>query len=294
MTLIRLVEEGLLDLFSKGRLFGTTHTCIGQEAIAVGVLSHLKASDIVVSNHRCHGHYIAFTDDAEGLMLEVMGRQGGVCNGKGGSQHLCTGQFFSNGILGGMVPGAVGMALAEKRMGKDTVVVVFLGDGALGEGLVYESLNLASLWKAPVLFVVEHNQYAQSTPTRFQMAGTVAGRFAAFGIPHAELNTNDVTVIHESAGEAVGRVRASGSPECLILHTYRLSPHSKGDDFRDPAEIAHWRENDPLKLSAAQLEAEVASRIEAECQTRVQQAIKAASAAPFPEASEDNLSEYTS
>jgi len=196
-------------------------------------------------------------------------------------------------FLAGWVPGAVGMALAEKRMGKDTVVVVFLGDGALGEGLVYESLNLASLWKAPVLFVVEHNQYAQSAPTRFQMAGTVAGRFAAFGIPHAELNTNDVTVIHESACEAVGRVRASGSPECLILHTYRLSPHSKGDDFRDPAEIAHWRENDPLKLSAAQLEAEVASRIEAECQTRVQQAIEAASAAPFPEASEDNLSEYT-
>ena len=293
MALIRLVEEGLLALFSEGRLFGTTHTCIGQEASAVGVLSHLKPSDIVVSNHRCHGHYIAFTDDAEGLMLEVMGRQGGVCNGKGGSQHLCTGQFFSNGILGGMVPSAVGMALAEKRMGRDALAVVFLGDGALGEGLVYESLNLASLWKVPVLFVVEHNQYAQSTPTRLQMAGTVAGRFEAFGIPQTEVNTNDVTVIHETAGQVLERVRASQSPECLILHTYRLSPHSKGDDFRDPTEIERWRENDPLKLTTAKLGAEVASRIDAECRTRVQRAIEVAGAAPFPEVSEDNLGEYT-
>ena len=162
MFFIRRFEETLLDLFSLGKLVGTTHTYIGQEANAVGIIDHLDpAVDVVFSNHRCHGHYLAFADDPFGLMCEVMGKGPGVCGGKGGSQHLCRGNFYSNGVLGSIVPVATGIALAEKKKGSGAVSTVFLGDGTLGEGVTYESLNIASLWKLPVLFVVENNHYAQ-------------------------------------------------------------------------------------------------------------------------------------
>src|SRR5215204_416232 len=166
MYLIRRFEETLLGLFSEGKIAGTTHTYIGQEANAVGVIAHLEQKrDVVVSNHRCHGHYLAFTGDVDGLLREVMGREGGVCGGKGGSQHLWSGNFFSNGVLGSTVPVAAGMALAERERGSDAVTTAFIGDGTLGQGVVYETLNLASLWRLPLLFVLENNSYAQSTPS---------------------------------------------------------------------------------------------------------------------------------
>src|SRR3989337_2518710 len=183
MYFIRRFEETLLDLFGQGKLVGTTHTYIGQEADAVGVISHLDPErDVVFSNHRCHGHYLAFADDPFGLMCEVMGKGPGVCGGKGGSQHLCRGNFYSNGVLGSIVPVATGIALAEKKKGSGAVSTVFLGDGTLGEGVSYESLNMASLWRLPVLFVVENNRYAQTTPIALNLAGEIAPRFRAFGI----------------------------------------------------------------------------------------------------------------
>ena len=195
MFFIRRFEETLLDLFSLGKLVGTTHTYIGQEANAIGVIDHLDPDvDTVFSNHRCHGHYLAFTDDAFGLLCEVMGKAPGVCGGKGGSQHLCKGNFYSNGVLGSIVPVATGIALAEKRKGTGAVSTVFLGDGTLGEGVTYESLNIASLWQLPVLFVVENNHYAQSTPVELELAGSIAARGAAFGIETDELDTTDVEV----------------------------------------------------------------------------------------------------
>jgi TPP-dependent pyruvate/acetoin dehydrogenase alpha subunit len=281
MFLIRRVEESLLDLFAAGKLAGTTHTCIGQEANAVGVISHLEhGRDVIVSNHRCHGHYLAFTDDVDGLLREVMGKEGGVCGGKGGSQHLCNEGFYSNGILGSTVPLATGMALAERERGGDAVVVAFLGDGTLGQGVVYESLNIASLWTLPILFVVENNFYAQSTPSRLQVAGELEARGAAFGIGTARLASTDVEEIAALAGTAVDGVRAARRPFFLVLDTYRFSPHSKGDDFRDPAEIEDARRRDPLAIAGARLDGAERAAVEEACEARIEGAIEDADAAP--------------
>jgi TPP-dependent pyruvate/acetoin dehydrogenase alpha subunit len=281
MFFIRRFEEALLDLFAQGKLVGTTHTYIGQEANAVGIIDHLDpARDVVFSNHRCHGHYLAFTNDDFGLLCEVMGKAPGVCGGKGGSQHLCKGNFYSNGVLGSIVPVATGIALAEKKKGTGAVSTVFLGDGTLGEGVTYESLNMASLWKLPVLFVVENNHYAQSTPVELELAGSIAARGAAFGIETAELDTTDVEVIHAAAGHAVERIRETGEPFFLVLHTYRFSPHSKGDDNRDPAEIEKRRERDPLELAGERLEPAQRQEIEDAAEQRLAETVEAAEAAP--------------
>ncbi len=281
MYLIRRFEESLLELFSAGKLVGTTHTYIGQEANAVGVIAHLdRDRDIVVSNHRCHGHYLAFTDDVDGLLREVMGKQGGVCGGKGGSQHLCNGNFYSNGVLGSTVPLATGMALAERERRSGAVTVAFIGDGTLGQGVVYESLNMASLWGLPIVFVVENNSYAQSTPTRLGLAGRIAARAEAFEIETTELDTTDVTEIEEAAGVVVERVRSGGRPAFLVLNTYRFSPHSKGDDYRDPAEIEAARARDPVALAAARIPDQERVAIEESCERRLEYAIGEAEACP--------------
>ena len=277
MRLIRETEERLLQLFSQGKLFGTTHTCIGQEANAVGIISHLDRSDIIFSNHRCHGHYIAYTGDVDGLIAELMGRPEGVCGGLSGSQHLCNGNFYSNGVQGGIVPNAVGIAFAEKAQGKGSVTTVFLGDGTLGEGVVYEAMNIASLWSAPILFVIENNYYAQSTPSHLQIAGSIAGRPTAFGIETVEISTTDVTVVHEAAGELIAKVRSESRPACLIINTYRLAPHSKGDDFRDPREIEEWHGRDPLLIAAGRVSDDAVRAIEEECRAIVDAAVERAS-----------------
>jgi TPP-dependent pyruvate/acetoin dehydrogenase alpha subunit len=281
MFFIRRFEETLLELFSLGKLVGTTHTYIGQEADAVGIIDHLDPErDVVFSNHRCHGHYLAFTDDAFGLLCEVMGKAPGVCGGKGGSQHLCKGNFYSNGVLGSIVPVATGIALAEKESGSGAVSTVFLGDGALGQGVTYESLNMASLWKLPVLFVVENNFYAQSTPVELELAGSIPARGAAFGVETAELDTTDVEEIHDAAGRAIARIRETGTPFFLVLHTYRFSPHSKSDDQRDPAEIEERRKRDPLLVAGARLPDEERQAIEEACERRLAETVEAADAAP--------------
>lgn len=250
---IRLFEERVLDEFSKGRLFGTTHTCIGQEADAVGVIGALRRSDIVFSNHRGHGHYLAHGGSMHALAAELMGRSTGVSGGLGGSQHLHFPGFYSNGIQGGIVPCAVGMALAEKRQNSGAIVAVFLGDGTFGEGVVYESFNIASLWRVPVLFVVENNRYAQTTPLSANFSGNFSLRFKAFDIDIDELDTTDVIAIREAAESIVASVRGMSRPRAMILNTYRFSPHSKGDDVRDPAEIEHYRQFDPIILMRARL-----------------------------------------
>ena len=281
MFFIRRFEETLLDLFAQGKLVGTTHTYIGQEANAVGVIANLEPNlDVVFSNHRCHGHYLAFTDDAFGLLCEVMGKAPGVCGGKGGSQHLCNGNFYSNGVLGSIVPVATGIALAEKQKGTGAVSTVFLGEGALGEGVTYESLNMASLWKLPVLFVVENNHYAQSTPVELELAGAIGPRGAAFGIEVAELDTTDVREVHAAAERAVARVRETSEPYFLVLDTYRFSPHSKGDDNRDPAEIEERRKRDPLTISAVDLDEAERRSIEEDCERRLAETVAAAEEAP--------------
>jgi TPP-dependent pyruvate/acetoin dehydrogenase alpha subunit len=282
MFLIRSFEERLLELFSEGKLFGTTHTSMGQEAIAVGVIAHLDRRDVVFSNHRCHGHYLAYSDDVEGLLAEIMGRENGICGGKGGSQHIHAGNFYTNGVLGGIVPCAAGIALAEKYKGSGAKVVVFIGDGALGEGVIYETFNIAALWSIPILFVVENNFYAQSTPTYLQMAGQLADRPLAFGIQAAQYRPASVEEVYTAAGEAWSFVEQQQRPFCLVFDTYRFGPHSKGDDFRSVEEIAEWRANDPLRRLAEQIDDATRAAIEREVRDRLERAVLECSLAALP------------
>jgi 2-oxoisovalerate dehydrogenase E1 component len=278
--LIRQTEQALLDLFAKGELFGTVHTCIGQEWTGVAVAAHLRDGDVVVSNHRCHGHYIAATDDVEGLIAEVMGRQTGVCGGRGGSQHLCAKGFFSNGIQGGMVSVAAGIALALKQASKDNIAVAFIGDGTLGEGAIYEAFNIISKWQLPVLIVLENNFYAQSTFQQQTLAGDIVARPASFGIATLEGNTWQPQDLLNKTNQAFEQVRTTRGPCFLRVDTYRLMAHSKGDDTRDPKEVQkHWQ-RDPLTLYLESRTNEAAS-MQRLAQERIAAAIAAARQSPF-------------
>lgn len=283
MLLIRRFEERVLSLFSEGSLYGTTHACIGQEAVSVGLFSHLGPQDVVFSNHRCHGHYLLHQDDPEGLLAELMGRSTGPCAGRGGSQHLHRGNFYSNGVQGGIVPNALGLAMAGSLLGKPGLTVVFLGDGTLGEGQVYESFNLAALWKLPVLFVVENNFWAQSTHSGVQLAGRIADRPRAFGIPTEEIASHDVLLTRERSGPVVEAVRRGEGPRALVFHTFRLCPHSRSDDARPESCIAPWRPHDPLLLASQALEPAWLEAAESRVAERLARAEQLALAAPFAE-----------
>lgn len=280
MLRIRRFEETVLEMFPRGLIYGTTHTYIGQEAIAVGVLATKDLGDVVVSNHRCHGHFLAYGGPMHALAAELMGRETGVCGGRGGSQHVKWKDFYANGILGGTIPLAVGMAFAEKVNQSGNICYAFMGDGTLGEGVVYESLNMASLWNLPVVFVLENNRYAQSTPIHAHLAGGISARFRAFGIPALECEASDVDAVYNTAREVVSEVRVGEGPRALILHTYRFAPHSKGDDTRDPEEIASFREKDPLRALEAQLDPEALQAITAEIEEEVTRAYQRAEQDP--------------
>jgi 2-oxoisovalerate dehydrogenase E1 component len=245
---IRKFEEMLLDLFDQGLLSGTTHTSIGQEAIPVALMGNLGEEDVVFSNHRCHGHYLAYGGNPEILLAEIMGKEEGLNGGRGGSQHLCYKNFHSNGIQGGIVGNSLGAALAEKFKGKENIVVVFLGDGTLGEGIVYESLNIAALWSLPVLFLMENNLYAQSTPIEKGLSGSIPLRAEAFGIHYNETNSRDPLILDSLLKEDIAFVRNQQRPFFQMVYTYRLSAHSKGDDDRDKSEIEEYRKIDSLSL----------------------------------------------
>ena len=219
------------------------------------MLSQLSEGDIVFSNHRCHGHFLAYGGDPFALFAELMGKPQGVSGGRGGSQHLQWRNFYSNGVQGGIVPVATGMALAEKARGSQAVVVAFLGDGTLGEGVLYEALNLAGLWSLPVLFVVENNRIAQTTPVELALAGDIGARFRAFGLDVDELDSSDVNEIVPVAARALAQIRQSNRPNALVLHTARFGPHSKGDDTRPVQAVERlWAERDPIVLQAGRLQ----------------------------------------
>lgn len=280
---IRRFEETVLTNFPRNIFFGTTHTYLGQEADAVGVLDHLKEQDIVFSNHRCHGHYLAYGGDPRALFAELMGRATGVCGGRGGSQHLHWNNFYSNGVLGGILPIATGIALAEKYKQSGAVTIAFLGDGTLGEGVIYEAFNMASLWKVPILYVLENNHIAQTTGIELSLAGDIAGRFRAFDIPSQELDTSDVLEILPIAGKLLSKVRQEKSPYALILNTHRFGPHSKGDDTRNPELINQLRrERDPLLIHGIRLDSLKKSSIEAEVDDEIKIAYEKACNDPFP------------
>ncbi len=250
--LLRTVEESLLRLFAEGKVAGTTHTCIGQEMAAITLADSLdRERDIVFSNHRCHGHYLAWTGDVEGLIAEVMGKKTGVCGGIGGSQHLCAPGFFSNGIQGGIVPVAAGLAMAAKLRASGGIVAVCIGDGTLGEGVVYETFNIVSKWQLPLLVVLENNRVAQSTSQSETLAGDIEARAAAFGIQTYRGDTWDYAALGTVMKRAVDAVRETCGPAFVRVDTYRLAAHSKSDDDRDPAEIASHAKRDPLNVHLA-------------------------------------------
>ncbi|MBA4320609.1 MAG: pyruvate dehydrogenase [Flavobacterium sp.] len=245
---IRFTENKLLELFSLGKLFGTIHTCIGQELTGVAVSACLNENDFVFSNHRCHGHYLSYCDDVEGLIAEIMGKSNGVCGGIGGSQHLQKYNFFSNGIQGGIIPVAAGLAFSLKLQNKNAVSVVFIGDGTLGEGLFYETMNLASKWELPLLIVLENNLYAQSTHQNETIAGSILDRPKSFGIESYENNTWEWEKLFSDIHTSVENIRKKCKPVFHLINTYRLMAHSKGDDNRSSAEIVKFQSIDPINL----------------------------------------------
>lgn len=283
-VLIRVFEQRLLSLFSEGLLVGTTHTYIGQEANAVGVCAALRDDDIVVSNHRGHGHFLAATGRVDELLAEVMGRRTGICGGWGGSQHLCVPRrFYSNGVQGGTAPLALGLALAEKRRGAKNIATLFIGDGTWGEGAVYEALNIAAKRAAPLLVVVEDNGIAQSTPTALTMSGTYAARAEAIGIRTAVLQYPTVDEVYEAAAAANAHVRSDGGkPFVLVIESARLGPHSKGDDTRDKDTMAGLGALDPLARLEQSLVPEVREKAWSKAKVRVDQAYERAHASPEP------------
>ncbi len=275
--LLRRFDEVVLENYPRGVFCGTTHTYLGQEANAVGVLSYIRTEDIIFSNHRCHGHYLAAGGEPHKLFAELMGKSSGVCGGRGGSQHLHERNFYSNGVQGGIVPVATGMALAEKRKKTGAVVICFIGDGTLGEGVIYEAFNMASLWQAPVLYVLENNHIAQTTPVELAVAGDLSARFNAFNIQAHTMDTSDVLEISSAAEKLLAEVRSTQAPRALMLHTARFGPHSKGDDTRPGEEIAHLRETrDPVAIQGARLSPETRRYIEREINEQIQDAFQQA------------------
>jgi TPP-dependent pyruvate/acetoin dehydrogenase alpha subunit len=299
MRFIRRFEEHLLGLFEEGVLNGTTHAYVGQEADAVAIMEHLVDGDHVFSNHRCHGHYLARTGDALGLIAEIMGKEAGICSGIGGSQHICAPGFKSNGVQGGIVPAAAGIAMAYQLRGDDThISVCFIGDGTLGEGQVYETANIAALWKLPLLIVLEDNEWSQSTPSAVNTAGDMAARFTAFGIPVREIDSTDVLELHRVAGEEIAAMRggsdaapagspagsdaapARRGPRVLLIRTYRLCHHSKSDDDRPEDEIAARWLVEPLVVHGPRLSEADRRRVDDEVETALAEVIAAARALP--------------
>jgi TPP-dependent pyruvate/acetoin dehydrogenase alpha subunit len=281
MLRIRRFEETVLEEFKRGVFAGTTHTSLGQEANAVGVISILQPQDVIVTNHRCHGHFIAYGGEMRALFAEMMGRASGVCGGRGGSQHIHWRNLFSNGVQGGIAPIAVGMALAEKQLGTNAIVTVFLGDGTFGEGVIYEAFNMAKIWSVPLLIVVEDNRIAQTTPTALTTAGSIVDRLQAFSIPVTELDTSDVELIRQAALGTAATVRSGTGPTALVLHTARFGPHSKGDDTRTESEMQKLLQTrDPISLAAGRLDPVVAEGIRAEVEVEVAEAFNTALADP--------------
>lgn len=258
--LIRLFEEKVDWLFSRGKLGGTTHLCIGQEASAVGVVSALRPQDYVVSTHRGHGHLIAKGAVPWRIFAELLGRKDGYCMGKGGTQHICVTELNflgTNGITGGGIPIATGAGLSIKLSGEDRVCVCFFGDGASNQGTFHESLNMASVWKLPVIYVCENNMYGMST--RFSDISKfedIAIRAASYGIPSLIVDGMDAEKVREAAVRMVEVARDGRGPALLETKTYRFCGHSKSDpkSYRTRDEEAEWKARDPLlKMEAVLL-----------------------------------------
>jgi TPP-dependent pyruvate/acetoin dehydrogenase alpha subunit len=290
MLLIRSIEERVAALYADGAIFGTCHLCIGQEAVAVGVAHAMRAGDQAVSGHRGHGHLLAMGGDPARLMGELMGRVNGYCRGRGGSQHISVpalGFLGTNGITGGGIPIATGAALSARMRRTGAAVVCYFGDGATNQGIFHESLNMAALWKLPVLYVCENNLYAMSEPvSRTVAGGDILQRARAYSIRAARVDGMDVEAVERAAAELLAHARGGAGPAFLEAMTYRFCGHSKSDRmvYRTREEEARWRKRDPLvttrqRLLDSGLAAEV-ERVEHDVKSRVAHAEEAARHSP--------------
>ncbi len=300
MVVIRLFEEQVNDLYRGAKMPGLAHLYIGEEAVAVGVCAALRRDDWITSTHRGHGHCLAKGADAGLMFAELLGREPGYCRGKGGSMHIAdhaNGNLGANAIVGGSTGIATGAAFSAKRRGTDQVAVCFFGDGALGQGLLYEVMNMASLWQLPVIYVCENNLYNEYTHYSEVTAGSVLDRARAFGIEARDVDGQDVRAVFKTTEELVSRARRGDGPAFIVCNTYRYHGHHVGDVdrayYRSKDEEAQWQDGrDPIRLHADWLleqglaDAAALQAIEADVRAVVTQGVEFALAAPFPDPSE--------
>jgi pyruvate dehydrogenase E1 component alpha subunit len=290
MWLIRRFEERAIELVRAGEIGSGIHPCTGQEAVAAGVCAALRPDDVILSNHRGHGHLLAKGTDPGRFLAELTGRATGIDRGRGGSFHpsdFSAGVYGASGTVGHGAAIATGVAWALGQAG-DRVAVSFFGDGAVNQGALLESLNLASLWKVPVVFVCENNLYATTLPARTAVAGTITGRGEAFGIPSATVDGMDPEVVFEAAAGAVTRARAGDGPTLLELSTYRFDGHHTFEHrmrlrYRDEQERADWLARDPLALQRARVPERVRQAIHAEVEVLLDEAVRFAVESPKPD-----------
>jgi TPP-dependent pyruvate/acetoin dehydrogenase alpha subunit len=258
IVLIRNAEESLRDMFAAGEVPGFIHLSIGQEAVSAGVMSALGPEDTISSTHRGHGHAIAKGVALEGFFAELFARDEGLCRGRGGSMHvadLSVGMLGANGIVGAGLAIALGSALAHKSLKRSAIAVAFFGDGALAEGLLHETLNLAALWRLPLLLVCENNGWGEFLPTAKQISFALGDLASAYRIPHKEVDGNNALAVALAAQTAVSAVRRGDGPVALECRTTRMRGHFEGDNqkYRDPSELAAFAERDPIVLTARAL-----------------------------------------
>lgn len=306
MVVIREFEEKVRELFTEGKIVGAAHSYVGEEAVAVGVAANLRPDDWITSTHRGHGHLIAKGGDPKFMFAELYGKRTGYCKGKGGSQHIADlnmGILGANGIVGGGIPIANGAALAARYNGTDQVAVCFFGDGASNEGTFHEALNMASLWKLPVIFVCENNLYGVSTrQDRHQNIEDVAQRGAGYGMPGLVVDGNDVLAVYEAAAEAVKRARTGSGPTLIECKTYRWYGHSLREDgsaYRSAEEVESWKRRDPIPalrdkiLAMGAATKEDTEEIHGQVVKEIEEAVRFAEESPLPEPEELYQDVYT-
>ena len=302
MLKIRLFEEEVNQLYLGAKMPGLAHLYIGQEAVAVGTCEALRRDDYITSTHRGHGHCLAKGASVDKMFAELLGKEAGYCRGKGGSMHIAdqdTGNLGANAIVGGSAGIATGAAMSAKMRGTDQVAVCFFGEGALGQGLLYETMNMASLWKLPVIYVCENNQYNEYTNYSETTAGEVTGRAKAFDIQTETIDGQDVQIVHAAAVKLVERARRGEGPAFLQCQTYRFHGHHVGDIdrsyYRPKKEEEEWKsQRDPVKLLAEWLQksemadVKLLEKIENEIATEIKEAVNFAINAPYPTPDEVN------
>ncbi len=305
MLTIRLFETRVSELFAQGKLPGFIHLYIGEEAVATGVCAHLGAGDYITSTHRGHGHLISKGGDLNRMMAELYGKRTGYCKGKGGSMHIADvdlGILGANGIVGGGPPIASGAALAIQYGGRHDVVACFFGDGASNQGTFHEGLNMAAIWKLPVVFVCENNYYGISlSQAKHQTISDIADRAKAYDVPGVAVDGNDVMAVYEAAGEAVKRAREGKGPSLIECKTYRHKGHFEGDPtvYRPKEEFEAWLKKDPLPRFESALRemglltAARVTDLRKEIGAKVEAAVKFAEDSPWPEPEEILQDVYT-